>query len=199
MPPSASPPGALADNTKGNFSWVGGRLGGRFGPQSAELLPRRPGVHETPWHKPVGYAGLGVGAALLGVGVYSSLRLTGVDGQMADPSVLAYRTTLRTPQDPCAAARQGYVSPQAGAASPDHVRGLCAQASAFNTMQYAFYGAGALVSGLSALFLLSSGPSREAPSTVASARRTSKPKGSWRLLPNFGRTSASLTLHVRFF
>ncbi|HEU4533148.1 MAG TPA: hypothetical protein VFS00_03485 [Polyangiaceae bacterium] len=196
-------PGALpappAEGARAS-AWAGGRLVGRFGPQTSELWPRREADREA-WRKPFGYAGLGVGAALLGAGVYSTLRLTGVDGQMADPSVLAYRATLRTPQDPCFAARQGFVSPQSGAASPEHVKGLCAQASAFGAMQYAFYGAGALVSGLSALFLLAAGPPREAPTSaaVATAKRAGPPKTSWRLQPNVGRTSAGLTLHVRFF
>ncbi len=204
-PGPASPEGprpAGRGRVEGARAGVGDAAGGaaaRFEPRAPGLWARGAVASEAPWRKPVGFAGLGVGAALLGAGVYSTLRLTGAEGQWSEPSLLAYRTTVRTPHDPCEAARRGVISAQAGAASPEQVRGVCAQASTFEALQYAFYGAGAIFGGLGALFLLSTGPSREAPAPRLAARRSGPPKPSWRLQPSFGRTAASLTLHVRFF
>jgi hypothetical protein len=193
-PRNGAPQGAKAD------AWVGGRLTGRFSPNLSEALAPPEGEARpwSSWHRPVGFAGLGVGAVLIGAGVYSSVRLRGAENQWAEPSFLAYRANMRSPQESCNAARRGFTPPHAGAASAGQVQSLCAQLSTFETLQYAFYGAGALLGGLGALFFLSSGPSREASSATASAKRAEPPKPSWRLQPSVGRTAATLTLHVRF-
>ncbi|HEU4406163.1 MAG TPA: hypothetical protein VFS43_12940 [Polyangiaceae bacterium] len=201
-PASAVAAESAPQGPRASEGWAGVRLGGRFSPQGSVLVspPGREGAPKSSWRTPVGIAGLGVGAALLGAGVFSTVRLNGVESQWAEPSQLAYRASLRSPQEACDSARRGVVSPQAGAASPDQVRGLCTQASTFEALQYAFYGAGALVGGLGALLLLSAAPpGGEAPPTAAAtAKRAQPPKVSWRLQPTFKRSSATLTLHVRF-
>lgn len=200
-PAAAAWPGAQAEGARASGGWTPeGRLTGRFSPQAIDRFspPGAEGARGSSWRRPVGFAGLGVGAALLGAGLYSSVRLTGVEGQWSEPSLLAYRSTLPPTQDSCEAARRGVLSPQAGAANPSQVRGLCAQVSTFETLQYAFFGAGALVGGLGALFLLSTAPPREAPGGLVSSRRAPPPRPSWRLQPSFARSTATLTLHVRF-
>ncbi len=113
----------------------------------------------------------------------ASLRVEGIDRMQRDDRALrAYGalTVLESDYDKrCEAAEQGLLFDGSGVASPGRVRQLCSAKGTFQTLQYVFYGAGALFAGAGAYFLLS--PERgvgKAKSGAATARV-------W-VLPGFG-------------
>lgn len=103
-----------------------------------------------------GWVALGAGVATLGAGVVSSLRAKSIDDDLSsNASYVAYRQGF-SGGDICDAAKAGLVSPQAGAAGPDQVRSRCNAGATFQTLQYVFYGVGAVAAGAGTYLLLTS-------------------------------------------
>lgn len=177
-----------------------GRAQVRPGEQDVALaLPERlpsPGPGGTPpasgsdgaWQTPVGWVGLGLGAGLLGAGVFSSLKVGGLDDRAAEPAYSNYRSSVSGGQDPCDAAGAGRPSSAPDSVSPQRFDDLCSQASTFRALQYVFYGAGAL-SAAAGAYLVLSAPAA-APAAASGAR--------WRVRPTAGLAGGGLTLDARF-
>jgi hypothetical protein len=88
-----------------------------------------------------GFTGVGLGAVLVGAGVYSVVRIHQID---TDQGFSAYRSGFGPNADVCNRADMGTVSSARGAASPSDVSRLCSQAATFEALQYVFFGLGAL-------------------------------------------------------
>jgi hypothetical protein len=98
-----------------------------------------------------GYVALGAGAALIGVGVYSSLQVSSVQN---DDAFDAYRADLPASENACK---------KAESEGNDAILGLCDQASTFEVMQAVFYGLGAVAGGFGVYLLATSGSSEPEP------------------------------------
>ena len=96
-----------------------------------------------------GYIGLGAGAVFLGGGVFSALQVNSVNN---DNGFDAYRSGLAPNQDVCDEADRGTVV--SGAPSPNSIADKCSSASTFQTMQFVFFGLGAVATGAGLYFLL---------------------------------------------
>jgi hypothetical protein len=150
--------------------------------------PPRPGGDPRPF---LGWVAVGVGAASLAVGVVSTLRVKGIDDDLAsDPAYVAYRRGVPG-QDVCDAAERGAVSQQPGAASPSKVDGQCSTASTSRTLQYVFYAAGGAMASFGAYLLLT-------PSGRAAADKGGTATAGWRWAPELRPGGAGLTLGGRF-
>jgi hypothetical protein len=79
--------------------------------------------------------------SLIGAGVYSVLRIHQID---TDPGLEAYRNGFGPKSDVCNRADMGVASSAPGAASASEVSTLCGQAATYETLQYVFFGLGAL-------------------------------------------------------
>jgi hypothetical protein len=121
------------------------------------------------WQRPLGYAGLGLGVVLIGVGVFSSLRVQSLEKRFdADASFVTYRDFGPAGRDICALAGGGYEAPPSqGAASAADVRATCDEGRRFAALQYVFYGAGAAFAAAGAYFAFVAPP--RGPSTAARA------------------------------
>ena len=96
-----------------------------------------------------GYIGVGAGAALLGVGVFSALQVNSVNN---DSGFSTYRKGLAKNQDVCDEADRGTEVP--GAPAPGDISDKCSTGATFQTMQFVFLGLGALATGAGLYFLL---------------------------------------------
>jgi hypothetical protein len=141
------------------------------------------------WKRPAGFVGLGLGAALLGAGVVSSLRVRSLGDEFDAPPLYAYRSGLSG--DACDA---GTPSTQPGAATPERVDRLCSALSTFRVLQYVFYGAGALAAG-AGVYLLVTAPSGQQPASTAAPRRVGT---TWSVQPWVGSTSGGVRLGSSF-
>lgn len=158
-------------------------------PPAPPALPPEPGPRRD-WRPTTGWVGLGLGAAALGAGVFSSLRVRGIDDKFdSDPALRAYRQTPGE-GDACDGADRGVSSSKPGAASAARVRTLCSGLSTFTTLQYVGYGGAAVFAGLGTYFLLTA---RRADPTVGRARAADV---QW--LPWAGPTSAGVGLGGQF-
>ncbi len=143
------------------------------------------------WHRPVGFVGLGLGVALLGAGVYSSLRMEALEDRFNSKPYLIYRSPSEEappPGAPCASARQGYESPRVGAVDAADFRDACAEAGRLKVFQYVFYGTGAALVGAGAYFAFL------APSKAGGASAGS----SWRVVPAASPSTAGATWTLTF-
>jgi hypothetical protein len=114
------------------------------------------------WKRTAGFVGLGLGAALIGAGVVTSLRVKGLDDDFtSDPALVNYRSGLTGSGDACNAAGAGTPSLEPGAATAGRFDRLCSASSALGVAQYVFYGAGALVAGAGAYLLATAPPKRD--------------------------------------
>ena len=95
-------------------------------------------------HRTAGWAGLGLGGILLAAGVYSVVRVHAID---TDQRVELYRQGFYSGTDICDEARSGIESKVAGAATATQMRDFCSSATTFQTLQYIFFGLGAVSSG----------------------------------------------------
>jgi hypothetical protein len=140
------------------------------------------------WKRPAGFAALGVGAVLVGTGVFASLRVNGLQDDFdSDPALVAYRSELPGVRDVCDASD--------GVRSAQRVERLCSGFSTLRVAQYVFYGAGALSVGLGGYWLLTAPRSR---SSVASNASPETSVTRWALLPWAERRSAGLHLGASF-
>ena len=140
----------------------------------------------------VGWTALGLGLALAGAGVYSVVRVHQID---TDDGFDRYRQGFHHGQDICDEARAGVASTVPGAATADHVTHLCSEASSLQTLQFVFFGLGA-VSTAAGAYLLLSGPST--PSSRAMHDPAMAAGSRWQLVPRVGASAADLQLRLAF-
>jgi hypothetical protein len=140
------------------------------------MLPNHlPPVETTgeAWKRPAGFVGLGLGAALLGAGVFASLRVGALNDRLRSEGPYAGYRSAFAGEAMCDAASAGREAGIAGAASARQVSDTCSQASTFRTLQFLSYGLAALSAGAGAYLLWSApkGPSgppaRGAPSGLS--------------------------------
>jgi hypothetical protein len=99
-----------------------------------------------------GWVAVGLGGVLLGVGVYSVVRVHVID---SDDRVEAYRQGFHSGVDVCDQARSGVESKISGAATAAQMKDFCSSATTFQTLQYIFFGIGAISAG-AGIYLLAS-------------------------------------------
>lgn len=141
------------------------------------------------WQRPAGFVALGVGAALVGAGVFTSLRVNGLQDDFdSDPAFVAYRTAAQGPQDACDAAESDVLSPQTGAATPARVRRVCSGIATLHVAQLVLYGTGALGLGAGA-YLLATSPSPKGTTAAHAA---------WSLRPWAGTSGGGVRVGLSF-
>ncbi len=114
------------------------------------------------WKRTAGFVGVGLGAALIGAGVVSSLRVKGLGDDLdSGRAFLAYRSGIGAFDDVCDSADADVASVRSGAATPGRVRRVCSGASTLQVAQFVLYGAGALAVGAGAYLLATSPKARE--------------------------------------
>jgi hypothetical protein len=138
-----------------------------------------------------GYGALVAGGALAVGGVYSSLRVNSIS---KDEGFAVYRSVVDG--DVCDAARAGasanpkYQAVLLAQKAPTdaEITDKCSSASTFQTLQWVFYGLGAVSLGVGAYLLATDKPSADRPSTAARVR----------VLPSVWSSSGRLDVHVSF-
>jgi len=133
--------------------------------------------------KIAGYGALAGGVMLGAAGFYSSLKVRSIDN---DEGLTAYRDHLSSNLNICDEAKAGRVV--AGAASPNEVKDMCSSATTYQTLQWVFYGLGAVSAGVGTYLILTEKPSQ--PSTT-SARNI-------QVVPSAGRQGGGLDVRVIF-
>lgn len=165
LAPVAPPPGATA--------------------QGEVDLGTKPPAH---WKKTAGYVGVGVGGALVLGGLYSVLKVSSIQN---DSGYDNYRKGFHSGQDVCDEAAAGHLSAVPGAASPTDVQDMCNQGKTFKTLQFVFFGAGAVALGAGVYFLVTA--DKDAPPATASVK-----PGRVQVLPAFGPGVAAVDMNVAF-
>jgi hypothetical protein len=164
-------------------------------PVAVPQAPAPPPTSGGGWQRPVGYVGLGLGAALIGAGVFSSLRVSSQQDKLeSDPGYVAYRQGVPRGNEACDAATQGVVATAPSgttAVTPSTFADTCSSRDRFQTLQYVFYGAGAAFALTGAYFAFL------APAAGRKAR-AAQSGPSWRVVPGAGLSAASMTLRVSF-
>ncbi|HKQ68854.1 MAG TPA: hypothetical protein VJT73_05920 [Polyangiaceae bacterium] len=135
-------------------------------------------------HSTVGWAGVGLGGVLIAAGLYSVVRVHDID---TNERVDHYRQGLKSGVDPCEQARAGVDVKVMGAASPTEMRDFCSQQTTFQTLQYAFFGVGAVAAG-AGIFLLAT--DKGSAQAGAHSRIT--------IAPSVGSTDARVHLKMTF-
>jgi hypothetical protein len=130
-----------------------------------------------------GWAAVGLGSVLLAAGVYSVVRVHAID---TDDRVVAYRQGFHSGVDVCDEARSGVESKVSGAATPTEMKDFCSSATTFQTLQYIFFGIGA-VSSAAGIYLLAS--DKSAPPSTTSHLKVS---------PSIGRSGGRVDLSFTF-
>jgi hypothetical protein len=159
-------------------------------PLEITLAPPASGKPEDPpkppgsmaWKKPAGYAGVAVGGALILGGVYSMIKINSIN---RDDKFTSYAKGFGPNTDVCQRAANGDVSKAAGAGSPSEVKDLCDSGSSFQTLQYVFFGLGAVVAG-AGTYLLVTAPKEGAV------------EGRVQITPTVGKTQTGVDLRVAF-
>ncbi|MCB9589081.1 MAG: hypothetical protein H6718_26950 [Polyangiaceae bacterium] len=95
--------------------------------------------------KVIGLAGMGVGAALLVGAVYSAIKVNSINN---DDGFDRYRNSVSEGEDVCDTADRGTTF--TGAPDPSEISDKCSTASTFQTLQFVFAGAGAVIGGVGA-------------------------------------------------
>jgi hypothetical protein len=136
------------------------------------------------WRRIGGFVGVGLGVALTGAGVYSSLQVSSIQN---DEKFDAYRAQFTSGVDVCDAAKKPNDFAQAGAgAGSAEVVAMCDDAATFEMMQAVFYGVGAVTGGVGIYLLATSGEDEGTPKTGLSVK------------PKIGRDSGSMNLQLTF-
>jgi hypothetical protein len=162
-----------------------GAVAGPAGPQTQNappLVPSDAPEEAGNGHRTAGWAGVGLGGALLAAGVYSVIRVHAID---TDQRVELYRQGFYSGTDVCDEARSGAESKVMGAATATQMRDFCSSATTFQMLQFIFFGLGAVSSG-AGIYLLAT-DKHGAPSSS----RVS-------VSPSAGRSGARLQLTVPF-
>jgi hypothetical protein len=135
-------------------------------------------------HSTLGWTGIGVGAALIGAGVFSVLRVNAIENE---DKVDKYRQGFRPDVDSCEQAKAGTNSRIAGAATPTEMQDFCSAAGTFQALQYVFFGLGALSAG-AGIYMLATEPS--AP--------TARSRSFFAVTPPIGRSGGRIEFGFRF-
>lgn len=144
------------------------------------------------WKPIAGWVGIGVGTGLVLGGVYSAIQVGNIEDNAGYQN---YRRGFASSEDVCVAARDGRRSLVTGAATPREVNELCDKASTHTTLQYVFFGAGAVVIGAGAYFLVSSLLQDEAPAaSTAGSDKSSR----FAVVPSFGPGVGAVDVHLTF-
>jgi hypothetical protein len=138
------------------------------------------------WRKTAGYVGVGVGGALIAGGLYSMIKVNGINN---DEGYANYRKGFGAQADICQQADNGKTSPMAGAASPSEVSDKCSTGSTFSTLQYVLFPLGGIAAAAGVYFLVTAKPGSEAAAPQS---------GSVRVIPSLGRSAGSVDVHVTF-
>lgn len=141
------------------------------------------------WQKTAGYVSLGVGGAFVLGGLYSMLKVNALNH---DDKVDDYRKGFTRDHDICEEAAIGNMSTVPGAARPPEMQDICKQGTTFKTLQYVFYGAGALALGAGTYLLLTADEGTSPADTAASGR------GRVRVAPAVGPGLAAVDVNVTF-
>jgi hypothetical protein len=150
------------------------------------------------WKQTAGFVGVGLGAALIGAGIFATLRAGSLKSDFDDDrALITYRSGLPDAQQgTCAAAEAGVRSAAGNAATPERVERLCTGVETFRAAQVALYGAGALVAGAGIYLLVTTPNSRR---VSAGSHPVREARTTWSLLPWAGPTARGLSLHASFF
>jgi hypothetical protein len=139
-----------------------GRLDPIEAPPPAPAAPAAPLPAADPgpgaWRAKAGWIGVGVGTALLGAGVVTSLRVDGIGRTQNDDRALQHYGSLALMggyESRCDAADAGASFEGRNVASRERVHRLCSAQAVLRPLQYVFYGTGALAAGVGAYLLLS--------------------------------------------
>ncbi len=95
--------------------------------------------------KVIGLAGMGVGAALVVGAIYSAIKVNSINN---DDGFDRYRNSVSEGEDVCDTADSGKTF--TGAPDPSEISDQCSTASTFQTLQFVFAGAGAVIGGVGA-------------------------------------------------
>ncbi len=148
------------------------------------------------WKRTAGFVGIGLGAALIGAGVFSNVRANGIRSDFTSaPSLATYRSGLLGFEEACEAAEAGAASLQTGASSAERVDRLCSGLSTFRVAQYIFYGTGALAVGAGTYLLVTSATSGR---TAMGGTRVPNSAGTWSAWPWFSPTAGGLHISASF-
>lgn len=112
---------------------------------------------KTSTRRILAYTGIGVGAALIGGGFYSWVKINSING---DDRFDSYRRALPRGKDVCTEAEANHT--YEGGGSPSEVASLCSSARTWETMQYVFFGTGIAFAGVGTYLLLTDKPKNEA-------------------------------------
>jgi hypothetical protein len=151
-------------------------------PDAAVLSTSVDTIEETTsdGRRTTGWAAVGLGGVLIGAGIYSIVRVQAID---TDERVQLYRQGFHAGDDVCDQARAGVESKVAGAATALQMRDFCSSATTFQTLQYVFFGLGAVSAG-AGIYLL------------ATDRRAVTSR--FDVLPSVGRNGGRLDLRMSF-
>lgn len=154
-------------------------------------IPDAPVVveRERDWRPTAGWVSVGVGGGLVLGGILSAVRVSDLE---SDVGYQRYRAGFSAGQNICDEARDGRRSNVAGAASPRTVNETCDSAKTFTTLQYVFFGTGAVAIGTGAYFLLSSWLGED------SSQKTGSSGGSIAITPSFGPGAGAVDFHMTF-
>lgn len=114
---------------------------------------------KTSTRRILAYTGIGVGAALIGGGFYSWVKINSIN---SDERFDSYRRALPRGKDVCTEADANHS--YEGGGSPAEVASLCSSAKTWQTLQYVFFGGGVVFAGVGTYLLLTDKPSTEARS-----------------------------------
>ncbi len=113
---------------------------------------------KTSTRKLLGYAGIGVGGALIVGGFYSMLKVSSIQN---DEAFDAYRRGFPAGVDVCDSADSGKLSEVPSAASPAEASDQCSSARTFGTLQWVFFPVGLVAAGAGTYLLVTDDPKKE--------------------------------------
>jgi hypothetical protein len=178
QPLASGPPAAMAPASPA----LAGNLAARSGSAPSNDEP----LEETTsnGHRTAGWAGIGLGGALLAAGLYSVVRVHDID---TNDRFDLYRQSFPASKDICDQAKAGVSSPIVGAATPTEMQDLCSEATTFQMLQYVFFGLGAVSAG-AGIYLLATDKSGSPPATQTR----------WTVSPSVSRSGTNVQLRVAF-
>jgi hypothetical protein len=106
----------------------------------------------------IGWVGVGIGAAFLGAGLYSVVRLHDVS---SNDGYQRYLQGFPSNVNACDQARMGVKSTVPGAAPPTEMRDFCSEITTWQTLEVIFFGAAAISTG-AGIYLLATDSSPRA-------------------------------------
>jgi hypothetical protein len=133
------------------------------------------------------YGALVAGGALAVGGVYSSLKVNGIN---KDDSMAAYRKGIDEGIDICDAADLNTPSNEPGAANPSTVADKCSTAGKFQVLQWVFYGLSAVSVGAGTYLLATEEPEE--------AGNMAPPSGRLKILPSVGHNGGGVDVRLVF-